>query len=155
MLAWYQALFHYTQKVSTLNFYGTHRQYIQEIRPHVQTHRSMKTSEKQSLFYQQIYDLVRKIPPGKVATYGQVASLLGKQGHARQVGYALYRVDSNSDIPWQRVVNAQGMISHSPQRQGSDDLQRILLVQEGITFNTQDKLNLSQYRWHPEPADLL
>lgn len=115
----------------------------------------MKTSDNQSIFYEQIYQLVCKIPPGKIATYGQIAELLGKQGHARQVGYALYRVAPDSDIPWQRVVNAQGMISHSPQRQGSDDLQRILLEQEGITFNTQDKLNLTQYRWHPQPTDLL
>ncbi len=114
----------------------------------------MKISSNQSHFYEQIYELVRTIPPGKVATYGQIAELLGKPRHARQIGYALYRVAPDSDIPWQRVVNAQGMISHSPQRQGSDDLQRILLEQEGITFNSQDKLDLRRYRWHPEP-DLL
>lgn len=109
----------------------------------------MKTSGRQSYFYQQIYQLVRKIPSGKVATYGQIAELLGKPHHARQIGYALYRVAPDSDIPWQRVVNAQGMISHSPQRQGSDDLQRILLEQEGVTFNSQDKLDLRCYRWQP------
>ncbi|MGR3274787.1 MGMT family protein [Acaryochloris marina NIES-2412] len=109
----------------------------------------MKTSGRQSYFYQQIYQLVRKIPSGKVATYGQIAELLGKPRHARQIGYALYRVAPDSDIPWQRVVNAQGMISHTPQRQGSDDLQRILLEQEGIIFNSQDKLDLRCYRWQP------
>lgn len=111
----------------------------------------MKDTRSQSQLYTQIYDLVRQIPPGKVATYGQIADLLGKPRHARQIGYALYRVAPDSDIPWQRVVNAQGMISHSPQRQGSDDLQRILLEQEGITFNSQDKLDLRRYRWQPEP----
>lgn len=110
----------------------------------------MKTSDRQSHFYQQIYQLVRKIPPGKVATYGQIAELLGRPRHARQIGYALYRVAPGSGIPWQRVVNAQGMISHSPQRQGSDDLQRILLEQEGITFNNQEKLDLRRYRWQPD-----
>lgn len=110
----------------------------------------MKTSGRQSYFYQQIYQLVRRIPAGKVATYGQIAELLGKPRHARQIGYALYRVAPDSDIPWQRVVNAQGMISHTPQRQGSDDLQRILLEQEGITFNSQDKLDLRRYRWQPD-----
>lgn len=114
----------------------------------------MKISSNQSHFYEQIYELVRTIPPGKVATYGQIAELLGKPHHARQIGYALYRVAPDSDIPWQRVVNAQGMISHSPQRQGSDDLQRILLEEEGIIFNSQDKLDLRRYRWQPEP-DLL
>lgn len=110
----------------------------------------METSGRQSYFYQQIYQLVRRIPAGKVATYGQIAALLGKPRHARQIGYALYRVAPDSDIPWQRVVNAQGMISHTPQRQGSDDLQRILLEQEGITFNSQDKLDLRRYRWQPD-----
>ncbi len=110
----------------------------------------METSGRQSYFYQQIYQLVRRIPAGKVATYGQIAELLGKPRHARQIGYALYRVAPDSDIPWQRVVNAQGMISHTPQRQGSDDLQRILLEQEGITFNSQDKLDLRRYRWQPD-----
>lgn len=114
------------------------------------THKSMKPPSSRSFFYQQIYQLVRKIPPGKVATYGQIAELLGKPRHARQIGYALYRVAPDSDIPWQRVVNAQGMISHSPQRQGSDDLQRILLEQEGVTFNSQDKLDLRCYRWQPD-----
>ena len=115
----------------------------------------MKTSSYQRSFYERIYNLVRKIPLGKVATYGQIALLLGKQGHARQIGYALYRVAPDSDVPWQRVVNAQGTISHSPQRQGSDDLQRILLEQEGITFNAQGKLDLRHYRWYPDPTDLL
>jgi len=119
------------------------------------TSKPMTQLSNQTHFYEQIYNLVRKIPAGKVATYGQIAQLLGKQGHARQIGYALYRVAPDSDIPWQRVVNAQGMISHSPQRQGSDDLQRILLEQEGVAFNLQGKLNLQHYRWHPDAVDLL
>jgi len=110
----------------------------------------MPVSSHQPYFYELIYQWVRKIPPGKVATYGQIAALTGRPNHARQVGYALYRVAPDSGIPWQRVVNAQGMISHSPQRQGSDDLQRILLEQEGITFNRQDKLDLRRYRWQPD-----
>lgn len=119
------------------------------------TSKFMTHSSNRAHFYDQIYSLVRKIPAGKVATYGQIAQLLGKQGHARQIGYALYRVAPDSDIPWQRVVNAQGMISHSPQRQGSDDLQRILLEQEDIVFNAQGKLKLQHYRWRPDSADLL
>ncbi|NJK40278.1 MAG: MGMT family protein [Acaryochloridaceae cyanobacterium SU_2_1] len=110
------------------------------------------TKEKtktQALFYEQIYALVREIPRGKVATYGQIASLLGREGHARQVGYALYRVDTHTDIPWHRVLNAKGMISESPQRQGSDDLQRLLLEQEQVIFNHKGQINLHQYRWHP------
>ncbi len=99
--------------------------------------------------YEAIYGLVCQIPVGKVATYGQIADLLGLHGHARQVGYALFRVDPNSDIPWQRVINAQGMISQSPQRQGGDELQRILLEQEGILFDVHGKVDLKRYRWSP------
>ena len=60
--------------------------------------------------YELIYAVVRRIPEGRVATYGQVARLAGLGGHARQVGYALHALQ-DSDVPWQRVVNAQGMIS--------------------------------------------
>ena len=63
--------------------------------------------------YDQIYAIVRQIPEGQVATYGQVAELAGLGGKARLVGYALYRVDMrSSDIPWHRVINAKGEISH-------------------------------------------
>ncbi|NCJ06730.1 methyltransferase [Synechococcales cyanobacterium C] len=99
--------------------------------------------------YQQVYELVRQIPPGQVATYGQIAELLGWHGQARQVGYALFRVDPDSDIPWHRVINAQGKISQTPQRQGSDALQRLLLMQEAIMFDAQDTIDLRRYRWQP------
>jgi methylated-DNA-protein-cysteine methyltransferase related protein len=99
--------------------------------------------------YGTIYGLVRQIPAGQVTTYGQVAEILGLYGRARQVGYALFQVAPESDIPWHRVVNAQGKISRSPMRQGNDDLQRILLEREGIVFDTQEKLNLRHYRWIP------
>jgi methylated-DNA-protein-cysteine methyltransferase-like protein len=65
------------------------------------------------------------------------------------VGYALFRVAPERQIPWQRVVNAKGMVSRSPLRHGSDDLQRLLLEQEGIEFDAQDRLDLRQYQWHP------
>jgi methylated-DNA-protein-cysteine methyltransferase related protein len=104
--------------------------------------------------YEAIYGLVKQIPRGQVATYGQIAEVLGLYGRGRQVGYALFQVAPGSDIPWHRVVNAQGKISRSPMRQGNDDLQRILLEREGIVFDTQEKLNLSRYRWNPSVAAL-
>lgn len=97
--------------------------------------------------YDRIYAVVRQIPPGCVATYGQIADLAGLPGQARLVGYALYRVDGNSDVPWHRVINAKGEISESPWRQGNDDLQRVLLEQEGIPFSTAGRVNLRDYRW--------
>lgn len=104
-----------------------------------------------ALIYQRVYKLVEQIPRGKVATYGQIADLLGLFGRARQVGYALYRLGAGSTIPWHRVINAQGKISHSPQRQGSDELQRELLAQEGLVFNSEEQVDLKQYRWQPDP----
>ena len=100
--------------------------------------------------YNRIYQVVKKIPPGKVASYGQIAELTGLYGRARLVGYALYQIDVNeSDVPWHRVVNAKGEISYSFKRQGGDYLQKVLLQAEGIVFNSQGKINLSQYRWQP------
>lgn len=102
--------------------------------------------------YDVIYAVVRQIPPGKVATYGQVAELANLPGHARLVGYALYRLDmENSDVPWHRVINTKGEISQSPFRYGTDYLQRSLLEQEGIEFNPNGKISLSEYQWHPDP----
>ncbi|MCM1985231.1 MGMT family protein [Lyngbya confervoides] len=106
--------------------------------------------------HQQIYDLVQQIPWGQVATYGQVADLIGWPGRARQVGYALFRIAPDSPIPWHRVVNARGEISCAPSRQGSDDLQRIRLEAEDIVFNAQGRLDLQRYGWHgPDQASPL
>jgi methylated-DNA-protein-cysteine methyltransferase-like protein len=99
--------------------------------------------------YHRIYAIVRQIPLGQVATYGQVAELAGMPGQARLVGYALYRVASSAQIPWHRVVNAKGTISESPFRYGADHIQRSLLEQEGIPFDAEGRINLAQYRWQP------
>jgi methylated-DNA-protein-cysteine methyltransferase related protein len=99
--------------------------------------------------YPTIYNVVCQIPCGKVATYGQVADLAQLPGRARLVGYALYRVAPDSDIPWHRVINAKGEISESPVRYGSDYLQRSLLEAEGIAFDAKGKIDLRIYRWKP------
>lgn len=100
--------------------------------------------------YDRIYAVVRQIPVGKVATYGQVAELAGLIGKPRVVGYALYKVAPEDEIPWQRVINAKGEISTSAFRDGSDDLQRVLLEDEGVKFEG-NKINLTKYRWQPPP----
>jgi methylated-DNA-protein-cysteine methyltransferase-like protein len=105
--------------------------------------------------YDRIYEIVRQIPQGRVATYGQVAELSSLAGKARVVGYALYRVDmQTSDIPWQRVVNAKGEISLSPLRFGTDYLQRSLLENEGISFNDAGKIDLRKYLWQPHKSQI-
>jgi len=103
--------------------------------------------------YDVIYSVVRRIPYGRVATYGQVAELAGLYGKARLVGYALYRVVADSDVPWHRVINAKGQVSESPWRNGSDDLQRVLLEAEGIQFRANGTLNLQEYLWRPEELE--
>ncbi len=103
--------------------------------------------------YRRIYAVVKKIPRGKVATYGQIAALAGMPRHARQAGYALAGTPENVKIPWHRVINAQGRISLRLRHwdSGSDDLQRILLEAEGVTFNAAGKVDLDKFQWKPTP----
>jgi len=104
-------------------------------------------------FDQRVYRLVAQIPVGQLATYGQIAELLGAYGRARQVGWALRRLPLPSTVPWQRVVNAQGRISMDPSRQGSDWIQRELLLAEGIAVAADGQLPLAAHRWRPaDPA---
>ena len=108
----------------------------------------MKKSAAPSSSYERIYQIVRRIPRGRVATYGQVAELAGLRGHARQVGYALHALPENARIPWQRVINAAGTISfrtHSEHHQW----QRMLLKQEGVRFEPDGRISLARYRWRP------
>jgi methylated-DNA-protein-cysteine methyltransferase-like protein len=83
-------------------------------------------------FDQRVWRVVERIPPGQLATYGQIAELIGAYGCARQVGWALRRLSLPSPVPWHRVVNAQGRIAMSLSREGSDWIQRELLIAEGI-----------------------
>ena len=76
--------------------------------------------------YSNIYSVVRRIPRGRVATYGQVAGLAGRPGHARQVGYALHALTPDSGVPWHRVINAQGGVSPRSEP-GFDAIQRTIL----------------------------
>ncbi|WP_438983163.1 MGMT family protein [Vulcanococcus sp.] len=103
-------------------------------------------------FDQRVWQVVVQIPPGRLATYGQIAELIGAYGCARQVGWALRRLSLPSAVPWHRVVNAQGCISMSLSREGSDWIQRELLIAEGIPVDDQGKLPLSSYRWFPPGA---
>jgi methylated-DNA-protein-cysteine methyltransferase-like protein len=96
--------------------------------------------------YLRIYRIVRQIPRGRVATYGQVAELAGLEGHARQVGYALHALPDGIDLPWHRVVNAQGEISERT-RGDSHELQRALLEAEGVEFDSRGRIDLRKYRW--------
>ena len=96
--------------------------------------------------YKQIYALIKQIPEGKVATYGQLASYL-RRGSARQVGFALAATPSGCDIPWQRVINAKGEISErSADGEGASEQKRLLLA-EGVVFNASGKVDFSRCGW--------
>jgi methylated-DNA-protein-cysteine methyltransferase-like protein len=98
--------------------------------------------------YQRIYAVVRRIPEGRVATYGQVASLAGLAGHARQVGYALHALPDGTAIPWHRVVNANGGISLRSMP-GGELVQRGLLEREGVRLDPRGRVPLARVRWVP------
>jgi methylated-DNA-protein-cysteine methyltransferase related protein len=98
--------------------------------------------------YQRIYAVVRRIPEGRVATYGQVASLAGLAGHARQVGYALHALPDGTAIPWHRVVNAKGGISLRSMP-GGELVQQGLLKREGIPLDPRGRVPLARVRWLP------
>jgi methylated-DNA-protein-cysteine methyltransferase-like protein len=99
--------------------------------------------------YQRIYAVVRRIPKGRVATYGQVAALAGLGGHARQVGYALHTLATDRPVPWHRVINARGEVS--PRKApGSDLVQRELLEREGVEFSRSGRVDLARVRWRPK-----
>ena len=101
-----------------------------------------------SPLYQQIHEIIRLIPSGKVATYGQIAEIVGGCT-ARMVGYAASTIPVDSEIPWQRVINYKGKISNRSRVSG-ELLQQELLEGEGIQFDQLGKTNLKYYRWNGE-----
>lgn len=105
---------------------------------------------REDAVYERIYALVRRIPKGKVGTYGQVAKIVGRCT-ARMVGYAMAALRGRKDVPWQRVVNFRGGIS--PRASGDGSIrQRKLLEGEGIRFNSRGRLDLKKYRWNPKKS---
>ena len=103
-------------------------------------------STSQETFYERVYAFVRSVPSGKVVTYGQVALELGSPSAARAVGYALYFLPGNSDVPWWRVVNAGGGISLRGRGEAAE-VQRKLLEGEGLAFRPAGTIDLRRYRW--------
>jgi methylated-DNA-protein-cysteine methyltransferase related protein len=92
--------------------------------------------------FEQVYALVREIPWGKVAAYGQIARWLGWPRGARTVGWALRALDAN-DVPWHRVINAQGEIS----LRNDDGRQRRLLEAEGVRFDAAGRIDMQVHGW--------
>src|SRR5689334_13765794 len=96
--------------------------------------------------HETILAVVRRIPRGRVATYGQVAALAGLPRQPRLVGYALHALPSATTVPWHRVINARGMVS--TRSDGTPSLsQRLLLEREGVRFDGRGRVSLERFRW--------
>ncbi len=102
--------------------------------------------------YARIWNIVARIPHGRVATYGQISQLAGLGRRARLVGYALHRSPAELDLAWHRVINAEGRIAF-PSGSDMHARQKALLQSEGIEFD-RDRIDLKIYRWRPASEDL-
>ncbi|HEO70708.1 MAG TPA: methylated-DNA--[protein]-cysteine S-methyltransferase [Candidatus Hydrogenedentes bacterium] len=100
-------------------------------------------------FYEAVYRIVRRIPRGRVMTYGQIATLLGCPRAARAVGYAMHASGRMDDVPWQRVINSRGRISAKTEVE-RPLIQRMLLEAEGVVFDDAEACDLRVYQWEPE-----
>jgi methylated-DNA-protein-cysteine methyltransferase-like protein len=93
--------------------------------------------------HERVYAVVRAIPAGRVATYGQIAEIAGRCT-PRMVGYAMSSVPEGSDVPWHRVINGRGEISLCGEGLA---LQRALLESEGIVFDGSGRVDLGAFGW--------
>ena len=97
-------------------------------------------------FFARVYQVTRLIPYGQVATYGQIAAIVGDRRAARTVGWALRALQEDTDVPWHRVINARGKTS-ARYREQAAIVQRGLLEQEGIVFDREGRSDLDTYQW--------
>ncbi len=97
--------------------------------------------------YEQFYDVVRRIPVGRVSTYGAVAQQAGRPGSARQVGYAMAALRDDQDVPWHRVINARGEVSTRRAGSAFAQMQRAMLEAEGLSFDRRGRVDLDVFGW--------
>jgi methylated-DNA-protein-cysteine methyltransferase-like protein len=109
-------------------------------------------AEQETVGYRaRVYEIVRRIPRGRVMTYGQIAEMLGEGYTARTVGYVMHAADEET-VPWQRVINSQGACSTGRVILPPDKQQRMLEA-EGIEFDARGRCDLGRYRWTPDEAE--
>ena len=104
-----------------------------------------------SAVFSRLLAVVRRIPHGRVASYGQVATLAGLPRYARHVGYALHALPEGSPLPWHRVVNSRGAVSLRGFG-GAAETQVIRLAGEGVEFDARGRVKLDRFRWRPRGA---
>lgn len=102
-------------------------------------------------YKKRVYEIVSRIPPGRVMTYGQIASILGEGYTPRTVGYVMHAADSEG-IPWQRVINSQGKCS-TGRLTIPMNLQQDMLEQEGVEFDPKGRCDLKRLTWFPDGDD--
>lgn len=98
-------------------------------------------------FTERILQIIKGIPPGKVMTYGQIATLAGSPRAARQVVRILHSMSQKHHLPWHRVINSKGQIGLSDDE--SSNVQRLSLEMEGVEFSIGDRIDLDRYQHHP------
>jgi methylated-DNA-protein-cysteine methyltransferase-like protein len=108
----------------------------------------MAKTKSSVTFFRRVAMVIKKIPRGKVATYGQIAALAGNPRAARQVAWVLHSASDKKKLPWQRVINREGTISLP--RYGGYELQKALLVKEGVKFDGADCVDLTRFQWQPK-----
>lgn len=101
-------------------------------------------------YRERVFELVRRIPAGRVMTYGQLAEILGEGYTPRTVGFVMHSADEET-TPWHRVINAQGGCSTGRIVLPPDRQQR-MLESEGVVFDRRGRCDLSRYRWTPDEA---
>ena len=104
-------------------------------------------------FTSEVIKLIKCIPRGKVATYGQIACLAGFCSSVRRVVWILHSCSKKEGLPWHRVVNQKGTISLKP---GSGyEKQKEMLQKEGIVFNKKDRIDLDRFLWEPDEDNII
>ena len=126
--------------------------------------RAMFNPPHAQLFFRIVWDIARQIPPGKVSSYGQIASMIPpdeftdpqqmRRLAARWVGTAMRKSPGSPSVPWQRVINSQGRISFPPGSPQAEE-QRRLLQSEGVQFDRSGKVDLSRFAWQGPPESYL
>lgn len=94
-------------------------------------------------FFAQVYEIVGRIPEGKVASYGQIACMIGSPSNARIVGWAMRKCPSG--LPWHRVIRSDGSLANKE----FHELQRVMLESEGIPFLPDGTIAMKSYQWNP------
>jgi methylated-DNA-protein-cysteine methyltransferase-like protein len=117
-------------------------------KPRVESQASASAAQQTPGYRERVYEIVRRIPSGRVMTYGQIAEMLGEGYTARTVGFCMHSADEET-TPWQRVINSQGACSTGRIVLPPDKQQRMLEA-EGIVFDARGRCELGRYRWIPE-----